>query len=63
MVTPVPFTWLWKPTRFSVVRQRCSHSQPDPQVTALVTPPEPDGGPASALLKVKLDITDGVPKG
>jgi hypothetical protein len=48
---------------FAVVRHRCSQAQPDEQFTALVVPEDEDGGPASALLNVKLDITDGVPYG
>jgi len=36
LVTAVPATVLWKPTRLAVVRQRCSHAQPLPQDTAVV---------------------------
>ena len=47
----------------AVVRQRCSQAQPELQFTALVVPLLEAGGPASELLKVKLDITCGTPYG
>jgi len=62
-VSPVPATALWKPTRLAVVRTRCSHTQPEPQLTAVVVPFPVAGGPWSAELKLKPDMTDGVPNG
>src|SRR4051812_18942236 len=61
LLNAVPYAALWKPTMFAVVRHRCSQAQPDEQFTAVVVPFDDAGGPASVLLNVKLDITDGVP--
>jgi hypothetical protein len=62
-VTPVPAAALRNATRFAVVRVRCSHCQPFPQLTWVVVPSAAAGGPASGSLNVKLDITCGTPYG
>src|SRR3954454_11188663 len=62
-VTAAPAATFRRPTMFSVVRARCSHCQPLPQLTGDVVPSDADGGPASGSVKVKLDITWGTPYG